>query len=94
MAIRDSGYQTAVVEGQDFWDFGSEELVSLMTVTYDQDVDVLRIVLSDEDIDESDEDKPGIIIAYDDHGDVVGLEILNASTRMTDPRTLEYAVRG
>lgn len=65
-----------------------------MKVTYDQEADVLRIILSDADIEESDEDKPGIIIDYDDHGNVVGLEILDASSRMTDPRTLEYAVTG
>ena len=65
-----------------------------MKVTYNQEVDVLRIILSDADIEESDEDKPGIIIDYDDDGNVVGLEILDASSRMTDPRTLEYAVTG
>ena len=65
-----------------------------MKVTYDQEVDILRIMLSDTDIEESDEDKPGIIIDYDDHGNIVGLEILDASTRMTNPRTLEYAVTG
>ena len=65
-----------------------------MKVTYDQEVDVLRIILSDADIEESGEDKPGIIIDYDDHGNVVGLEILDASSRMADPRTLEYAVTG
>ena len=37
-----------------------------MKVTYDQEVDILRIILNDEDIDESDEDKPGIIIDYDE----------------------------
>ena len=65
-----------------------------MKVTYDQEADILRIILSDADIEESDEDKPGVIIDYDDHGSVVGLEILDASSRMTDPRTLEYAVTG
>ena len=65
-----------------------------MKITYDQGVDILQIILSDSDIEESDEDKPGIIIDYDDDGNVVGLEILDASSRMTDPRTLEYAVTG
>ena len=65
-----------------------------MKMTYDQEVDVLRIVLNDVDIEESDEDKPGVIIDYDDHGNVVGLEILDASTRIANPRTLEYAVTG
>ena len=65
-----------------------------MKVTYDQEVDILRIILSDADVEESDEDKPGIIIDYDDRGNVVGMEILDASSRMTDPKTLEYAIRG
>ena len=30
-----------------------------MKLTYDSDADVLRIVLSDQPIEESDEDKPG-----------------------------------
>ena len=66
-----------------------------MKVTYDQEVDVLRIILNDEDIEESDdEDKPGIIIDYDKQGNVVGLEVLDASARVANPRTLEYAVTG
>ena len=65
-----------------------------MKVTYDQEVDILRIILNDEDIDESGEDKPGIIIDCDDQGNIVGMEILDASTRMTNPRTLEYVVTG
>ena len=65
-----------------------------MKVTYDQEVDILRIVLNDSNIEESDEDKPGVIIDYDDHGNVVGLEILDASARIANPRTLEYAVTG
>ena len=69
-------------------------LENTMKVTYDQEVDILRILLSDSDIEESDEDKPGIIIDYDDRGNIVGLEILDASKRTENPRTLEYAVTG
>ena len=65
-----------------------------MKVTYDQKVDIMRIILSDADVEESGEDKSGIIIDYDIHGNVVGLDILDASSRITDPRTLEYAVTG
>ena len=65
-----------------------------MKVTYDQEVDIMRIILNDADIDESDEDKPGIIIDYDERGNIVGMEILDASTRIENPRTLEYAVTG
>ena len=65
-----------------------------MRITYDQEVDSLRILLSDEDIEESDEEKPGVIIDYDSQGDVVGLEVLDASTRIANPRALEYAITG
>lgn len=63
-----------------------------MKVKYDQEVDVLTIGFSSAPVEESDEDKPGIILDYDKDGNIVGLEILNASKRMENPRTLEYAV--
>ena len=63
-----------------------------MKVTYDPDVDVLRILFRDAPIDESDEDKPGIILDYDKDGNIVGLEVLNASKRVENPRSVEYAM--
>ena len=65
-----------------------------MKVTYDPEVDVLRILFSNAPIEESDEDKPGIIIDYDKDGNVVGMEILDASKRMDNPRAVDYAVVG
>ena len=65
-----------------------------MKVTYDPEVDVLRILFSTAPIEESDEDKPGIIIDYDKDGNVVGMEILDASQRMDNPRAVDYAVMG
>jgi len=61
-----------------------------MKVTYDPEVDVLRIIFRNAPIEESDEDKPGVILDYDADGNVVGLEVLNASRRVENPR--EYAV--
>jgi uncharacterized protein YuzE len=55
-------------------------------------VDVLRILFRDAPIDESDEDKPGIILDYDKDGNIVGLEVLNASIRVENPRGVEYAM--
>jgi uncharacterized protein YuzE len=63
-----------------------------MKVTYDSEVDVLRILLSNAPIEESDEDKPGVILDYDKDGNIVGLEILEASKRTANPRSVEYAV--
>jgi len=65
-----------------------------MKITHDAEVDVLRILLSDTAIEESDEDKPGVIIDYDKDGNIVGLEILDASKRVGNPRSVEYAVTG
>ncbi len=63
-----------------------------MKATYDPEVDVLRIILSEAPIEESDEDKPGVILDYDKDGNVVGLEILEASKRVANLRSVEYAV--
>ena len=63
-----------------------------MKVTYDPEVDVLRIVFRDVTIEQSDEDKPGVILDYDKEGNIVGLEVLNASQRVENPRGVDYAV--
>lgn len=63
-----------------------------MKVTYDPEVDVLRIIFRNAPIEESDEDKPGVILDYDVEGNVVGMEVLNASRRVENPRGVEYAV--
>ena len=63
-----------------------------MKITYDPRVDVFRIVLNNSAIEESGEEKPGVILDYDRNGNMVGLEILDASKRVENPRSLEYAV--
>jgi uncharacterized protein YuzE len=55
-------------------------------------VDVLSILLSDAPVEESDEDKPGVILDYDKNGNVVSLEILDASKLMGNPMSVEYDV--
>ncbi len=65
-----------------------------MKITYDTEVDVLRIFFSNAAIEESDEERPGIILDFDKSGNMVGMEILDASKRMENPRAVEYAVAG
>ncbi len=62
-----------------------------MKVSYDSRTDTLSVILKDNaSIAESDEDKPGIILDYDDRGDLVSLEILDASQRVTEARKVEF----
>ncbi len=64
-----------------------------MKVAYDPKTDTLTVILRDGVIvAESDEDKPGVILDYDDGGNLVSLEILDASQRVTDARTVEVQV--
>ena len=43
---------------------------------------------------ESDEDKPGVILDYDEQGNLVGVEVLDASRRVADARSMEFQVTG
>jgi uncharacterized protein YuzE len=62
-----------------------------MKVTYDPKTDTLTVVLkSDARVAESDEDKPGVILDYDEAGNLISLEILDASRRVTDARKIEF----
>ena len=63
-----------------------------MKITYDTGVDVLRILFSNSAIEESDEERPGVVLDFDKAGNIVGMEILDASKRMENPRAVEYAV--
>jgi uncharacterized protein YuzE len=63
-----------------------------MQAKYDADVDVLRIRWSDAAIEESDQEQPGIILDYDKDGNIVGLEVLNASKRIDNVMALPQNV--
>jgi uncharacterized protein YuzE len=63
-----------------------------MKVIYDPEVDILSVILSDAPVAESDQDKIGVILDYDCNGNMVSFEILDASTRMGNPMSVEYAV--
>ena len=63
-----------------------------MKVKYDKEVDILYITISDNKIIESDEEKSGIILDYDNEGSIVGIEVLNASKKMKNINKVEYEV--
>jgi len=66
-----------------------------MKVSYDQKSDTLRVILKDGvPISESDEDKPGIILDYDEGGNLVSIEILDASQRVTEADKVEFQTTG
>ena len=54
-----------------------------MKVSIDKEDDALYFELDDAEIIESEEVHPGIIMDFDANGKVVGIEILDISTRVT-----------
>jgi uncharacterized protein YuzE len=63
-----------------------------MKVIYDRDTDTLTIIFTETPVAESDEDKPGVILDYDTKGNLVSLEIMDASRRVNVPGKIEYQV--
>ena len=61
---------------------------------YDIQTDTLTIILSEAPVAESGEDKPGIILDCDADGNVVSLEILDASRRVVQPTQMVYELAG
>ncbi len=63
-----------------------------MKVTYDIETDILRIRLNDHRIDESNELMAGVIVDVDAKGHATGFEILDASKRIQNPKSVELDV--
>lgn len=62
-----------------------------MKVTYDSKTDTLSIVFKEgTPVAESDEEKPGIILDYDAAGNLISMEILDASLRVSETRKIEF----
>ena len=65
--------------------------VLTVKATYDLKTDSLTVILKENAvIAESDEDKPSVILDYDEHGNLVSLEILDASRRVTQAQKMEF----
>jgi uncharacterized protein YuzE len=59
-------------------------------LTFDPDSDTLRIDLREGEVAESDEARSGVILDFDAAGNVLSIEILDASTRVQDPREVQF----
>lgn len=65
-----------------------------MKVNYDASTDTLTVIFRDVPVAESDEDKPGVILDYDAAGNLVSLEVLDASQRVEEPRSVTLETQG
>ena len=66
-----------------------------MRITYDRQTDTLSLILKEGvTVAESDEGKPWVILDYDAAGDLISLEILDASRRVTEAGRVEYQTTG
>ena len=66
-----------------------------MKATYDRQTDTLTVILRyGARVTESDEDKPGVVLDYDDRGNLVSLEILDASRRVSEASKMEFQTTG
>ena len=65
-----------------------------MRITYDQKADALYIRLKETSHYETDEVREGVLLDYDDKGNVIGIEILNAGEYLTEHElaSLTYSV--
>ena len=63
-----------------------------MKIIYDSETDTLSIRLTDYPVEESDENTPGVILDYDKGGNLVGLEIPNASQRVDNLKSIEFSI--
>lgn len=63
-----------------------------MKATYNPKTDTLTLELKPGPVAESNEDHPGVILDYDQHGHLIGLEVLDASVRIAEARTMQFQV--
>jgi uncharacterized protein YuzE len=63
-----------------------------MKVVYDPEKDILQITFIETIIEETAQIAPGLVLDYDEDGNVIGLELRKASTKMDNPYAIAYLV--
>jgi uncharacterized protein YuzE len=63
-----------------------------MVIRYEKELDIIYIKFSEGKVAESDEKDSGIILDYDEAGNIMGIEILNASKKVILPDGVSYEV--
>jgi uncharacterized protein YuzE len=63
-----------------------------MKVIYDPDKDILQISFSEATVEETTKIAPELVLDYDKDGDLIGLEIRKASTKVENPYAIAYVV--
>jgi uncharacterized protein YuzE len=72
-----------------------ESAATHVKINYDTKTDTLSLILKENaSVTESDEEKPGIILDYDGQGDLVSMEILDASRRVTEAKKVDFQIAG
>jgi YD repeat-containing protein len=71
----------------------SQVLEIRMKVNYDAETDTLTVIFRDVPVAESDEEKPGVILDYDAAGNIVSIEVLDASRRVEEPHKVTVLTR-
>jgi uncharacterized protein YuzE len=61
-----------------------------MNIKFDKEADALYVRFSSAEVATSEESKPGIIMDYDAEGNIVGIEMLNASQKVDKPASVVY----
>lgn len=63
-----------------------------MKVIYDPDKDILQITFVPTVVEETAQISPGLILDYDEDGQVIGLEIKRASIKTESPYAISFDV--
>ena len=61
-----------------------------MKVEYDGETDTLTVTLREDVVTESDEDKQGVILDHDEADNLLSIEVLDASQRVEEPRSVPF----